>query len=244
MKHLTIASVLLLASLVAGCGPRHSSEFNTMALKPEMEVTCHQPGQVTVTVEIRQGDFLLYPVRLDSGDVLSATACDGTQQGLSVGGTSGNPIYETFFSLTSECTGPFIVAFSRANDVSAPDSRVSLPVSFKITSPQTGAQVPSGGSLHVAWDPALAGSLGVTGSCPGQNGTPVGIGYSTRLDVGSTALDIPVSDLIGGASLDTTQPCTILVSVEQVNNGQVDPAFGSGSITARQARLVEVSISP
>jgi len=236
MRLHVVISALLLVLFLTGCTAGTSGDYNTIALRPEIVVTSEGTGHATVSARIMRG---IQTVRLDSGDDLSASACGETHR-LSLG-IGANAVYEAVF--TPDCIGEYVVAFTRANDASSPNSTVSLPEGFEMTSPQAGTRVSPGDSLHVVWDAAGVWiDVGVSGSCQEQGNETRHIDHTMTVNTGSA--DIAVSDLIGSAPLGANETCAVTVSLERVSVGDVDPAFGGGSIVAKQVRSVEVEISP
>lgn len=131
--------------------------------------------------------------------------------------------------------GRYTVSLLRGSGKDALDSTVQIPASFDLLAPTAEAQLSrSSDPLIVEWHPGETDvyvELDVTTVCARE----VEHQYLTTLnsdegyaEIEPGAIDAP----------ELSGQCTTSVTVAKVQTGELDPAYASGSITARQVRSV------
>jgi hypothetical protein len=232
-----------LAALVAGCcgmcaETTSSENIRTHGLSETtiVEATDDQPTRVTVT--LRAGGPLsnLFP-SVAGGDRLEAG--NGTETvplAFSRGGLDA-PHYYGF--LPGDSAGRTIgVLLSRTGDVSATETRVTVPLAFTIASPAAGEHLSSARHVVVTWSPTAASTMdwGVSGDCVHTD-----LGHQ-HPDVGRIDLPLRAASAAEGGRPGT---CEVRLALERVEAGVVDPAFGEGgTIGAIQRRVRKFWYTP
>jgi len=226
---------------LAGCLSVDSADIATHGLYADLEVEATGDGQSLVSAELRVGGELSNVcVDLGGGDRLMASEGAVSRTLGRRSDVLGRIWYESLLPTDAEGT-EVRVALERPPElgVSAPDSAVTLPAGFAITSPGQGTSHSRAAALTVAWQPGRADPmrLEVSGFC-----------------IAPAFLAVPpwaVSFTIAGSqlrALDGTPPgdsCEVRVVLVRSRAGWVDPAYGEGgSFEARQVRGVTIVSTP
>ena len=174
---------------------------------------------------------------LVSGDAL--TASQGEESSEMQKNNLGSMVwYETQF-MSAAADTEFSIAFERAEDDNAPDSRVSLPAPFDLTVPAPDEEFfMSVDRISVAWNNTSDDvmKLTVSGSCF------FGISEELNTDEGVYVIEPTVLEPIDAGANET---CVATVSLTREREGSVDAAFGEGGVFAgRQSRSVEILVRP
>jgi hypothetical protein len=207
-----------------------------------MTVASDETGNTKTTVVLNVDTNATDFVTLSAGDSLAATANGSTTQPLAEDSILGEVDYVTSFAGESGGGTPYIVAFRRAKDASAPSSTCTLPVPFALQAPAAQASFSrSLNDITVTYAPSGSGdkmSYGVQGDCVA--------GVTAQSVAGDTgSIVIPKGSLIAGAQGSAQSGnCTMTITVTRQRSGAIDPHFAGGTIVAQQVRTVTVESLP
>jgi hypothetical protein len=232
--HLGFVSLLLSASLAAGCKQEvESTDIRTTGVYPVIDVTAEGSGTSRVLVKLKVGgpNSNTY-LDLTGPDRLTATGAGATKELDS----SGSVSYAATFA--TEAAGPFVVSFIRGpEDDSAPNSTVDLPEPFTIA-PLTTELSRATGDLVFTWTPGPAAGVidsSLYGSC-------IDTIIETIPDDGTATIS---HDRIHAHDGATTDSCSVTLTLARTDVGQVDPAFTEGGrVTATQIRAALFTSTP
>ena len=239
---LSVLFIFFLISLVGCTSP--SDNFNTNAIYIDATVVAERSGRTTVTVVFTaEGKTVM----LVSGDSLTVTAYGETKETRSNSSTI-SPKYTTTFQRID--ASEFIISLSRTGgDASAPSTSATLPDAFDIVSPTNNQTFTQQDTLLLTWtDTSMQTDIAIQGECQRRdNSTPAitrSINFSQTSIGGSTTLNI-LEQLLGDTMLVASEACTVNVVLATRQDGNVDPIYKGGSITAMQVRRIEnVTIIP
>lgn len=235
-KAIRLLALLAAGAALAGCSEDvDSDDVATDAVYASISVSATGDGTSSVYTSLRVGGsnsntFL----DLTDYDALIAFVND-TSKSMS---QSGNG-YVASFPFEAEDT-PYRVSFLRTPPPdgecagkSAPNSTVTLPAPFEITSPIQDAAVSRASALSLQWagsGEVDAMSFSVDGSCIQY--------YSDDIANDNGTFTIPANTLMVIGSADTA--CTATISVGRYRDGELDENYGEGgTIGARQTRAVQ-----
>lgn len=235
-KAIRLLALLAAGAALAGCSEDvDSDDVATDAIYASIFVSAPGDGTSSVSASLRVGGsnsntFL----DLTDYDALMAFVND-TSQGMS---QSGNG-YSTSFPYEAEDT-PYRVAFLRTPPpdgecagVSAPNSTVTLPAPFSITSPVQDEVISRGTAISLTWagsGEADAMSFTVDGTCIQS--------YADEIANDNGSFTIPADTIMVVGSDNAS--CTATLSVSRSRDGDLDENYGEGGvITARQSRAVQ-----
>jgi hypothetical protein len=228
--------VAVAAVSIVACTKVESSSIKTAGMSAQFSITADGSGKSFAVAALFVDDNITDRVDLSAGDVLSASAAGQTatlqrQNVLSI------LTYDGTLSVDAPGT-VFTIAFTRANDTSAPNSTCTLPDAFTPVAP-TGAKsrasddvvityAPSGSSDSMAWkatgDCIAAQSIQAIAGDPGTFTIPKGTLQSASMMAGT---------------------CNLAIQITRTRNGKLDPAYGhGGTITAIQSRSITFSSTP
>ncbi len=224
-------AILTLALGAVACGEDvDSTDVKTSGVYAIMSVTATGNGQSEVSMDLRVGGANSNThLDLKAGDQLTATVGTTTK----TLGQSGY-VYKTTFDAEAADT-KFVVAFTRANDTSAPNSSVTLPAPFTVAG--IGATVSRAEGLTATWakssDPM---SWRLDGDCLFLKSG------SMAADAGAVTLAPTDFSPLSGKE---TATCPAKLCLDRTRSGAVDPAYGEGgTATAVQSRCVSFSSAP
>jgi hypothetical protein len=224
-------SLALSASLAAGCKQEvESTDIRTSGVYPVIDVTAEGTGSTRVSVRLKVGGpasntFL----ELTGPDKLTATM-GGTPKDLD---SSGSVSYAATFP--TEAAGPVVIAFMRGPaDTSAPNTTVNLPAPFTLSLSATQVSRATG-SLAVTWTPPGSGNLDSS-----MSGPCIDLDLQTIPDDGTATIS---GDQIHARN--TTDACTVTLTLARTQSGEVDPAFTEGGdVDAHQIRSASFTSTP
>lgn len=245
-KILLSAFVAVTAAVLTGCAEVYSDAIRTSGFNANIDVEVGDTTTV-VSVDLATGSAVdSDSIVLTYGDRLRANL-GGSRQAM----VRQNVRYlANFNDATPGQT--VVVSLERQNDLSALNSRVTLPDRIEITAPGAGERYYAGEAITLAWSPNIPDKqvkISFKGKCTNSNGSlrPVYVSSIRTPDTG--IYSIPVSLIVNhhGSEwpLAPGVPCSIGVSLERVNYGVLDAAFGrGGSITASREKRINVTVIP
>ncbi len=225
--------------LGTGCQKVASSSVKTSGIYADLSVTASGTGAAEVRAALRVGGPLSNTfLDLDAGDSLSAAVNGSTYPLARTAAILSAVSY--IASVPVETPGTvFVIAFSRASEVSAPASSITLPAAFTISAPVASSSASRAANLDIKWNAAAQGDLidlRITGPCV----TPL-----TKLSqTDSGQITVTTADLKALNGKETSS-CEITVELSRKKAGIVDPAFGSGGTAfGIQKRSVKLTSTP
>ena len=258
MRHATLGLLAALAAAtIAGCDSSDSSDESSADLRTSEMVI---DGFVFATDDVTATVFayLYYPagqktVSLGGGDAF--TACVGSVcKPMAYPATPRGPSvmrYEATLPYVAETA--YTISFSRGDEVSAPNTAVTLPVSFTILTPAAGLTVTDGQAIDILWSPSgVERDTSVEGRahCDHPNGEKTdrsawlhfrsqdtgAITFNMNDIMSKTPVPLPGNPLVVG--------CRIELEVSTARRGIPDSAFQGGSITSGIVRSVALQYTP
>lgn len=231
-----------------GCAKTDSDNVRIKGIHASIGVAAEGNGNTTVSTTLKVGSGLGgTTLELASSDTLLAYA-NGITKVMRDNSSFLGASYTTTFPFDDEGT-EFRVEFDRSEGTSAPNSVVTLPAPFTITS-TPGATYAKNAIVSVTWEPAYTTDNMLVDywiTCPDSNGDS----YLATYTVGATdngQRDINVSEILNKASpgiKDSSKGCRLEITVIRRRFGELDPHYGEGgSIAAVQKRKISVNIAP
>jgi hypothetical protein len=228
----------------SGCTSIQSSDLKTAGMTATMTVAADGTGSTKATVALNVDNNPTDFVSLSSGDSLTATAGGSASRSLSQDTVLGEIDYVASFSGEGGTGTPYLVAFNRSTETSAPVSECTLPEPFEIVQPAPGASFSrSASDLTIAYAPAGSAdamSYSVQGSCVSQVS-----GQTVAGDPG--VIVIPKGTLVAASSGQggaQSGACQVSITVVRQRQGTLDPHFAGGTIVGEQVRGVMVGSVP
>ena len=245
IKHLVICAAII--SLI-GCAKTESDNVRVKGIHASIGVVAEGNGNTTVNTTLKVGSGLGgTTLELSSSDTLLAYA-NGVTRVMRDNSSFLGASYTTTFPFDDEGT-EFRVEFNRSEGTSAPNSVVTLPAPFSITS-TPGITYAKNAIVSVTWEPAYTTDDMLVDywiTCPGSNGNSYLATYTVGA-VDNGQRDITVSEILSKASpgiRDSSRGCTLEIKVIRRRLGELDPHYGEGgSISAAQKRKISVNIAP
>lgn len=228
------ACALTALVLLVGCETVHSKDIRTSGIKAGIRVIVDGNG-TTVSVLLSAGS--LTSIELDKGDSLTASG-GGAKITLKRSDFLGQETYNGVLSGVTMPGTEITVALDRkSSDTDAPHSTVRLPKPFHVSvAARTYSRSRDGIPLHVSTGVAEA-RVEAKGSCT-VGGAVAGILHGPPFVLPSGTL----------ASFDKSahapSRCDVTLTVWRIDNGSLDNAYESGSMTAERATSVVVRSAP
>jgi hypothetical protein len=233
------ALLVLAASLMVGCSQVDSDAIRTSGMYADLSVEADGSGGslTRATLKVGGNSSNTY-INLSAGDSL-VTRVGSTsypmvrQEALGVVWYQAVPPVDT-------ANAAFRVSLLRDDDVSAPNSDVTLPPPFTITGPAPGsAYSRTSQAVTITWSGSGAAdplTWQLTGDCiVSQSGNQVS-------DIGT--LTIPAGAIQPRANQGATS-CNAQIRFYRTRAGSVDPAYGEGGeLYARQTRFISIQSTP
>ena len=229
------------AFVAVACTKVESSSIKTAGMSAHINVTADGSGKATASASLNVDENLTDYVDLSAGDAFAATA-GGKTQGMGRNNVLNVITYTTDFNggLDAEDTA-YTIAFTRANDTSAPASTCSMPKPYAIKMPAAGAALSrTKDDLVLTWDAVGNDPMtyDVTGSC-----LKAVLQQSISGDTGT--LTIPKGTLVPSDPNHANDTCQGTIVLRRTRNGKLDPAYGhGGAIYAQQTRSLTISSTP
>lgn len=226
------APAALAAPALVACTNIDSDDLDTDAMQPTIQVRSTDGADgSSVSVVLHVGDSPTTFVELQGDDSLTASAGEET---VTLEGSELLGVVQYTGNLDTKTAGAVVtIAFTRTEEgkASAPDSNVTLTEGLALTAPAGGATASRAADLAIAWDSAASDDqvrVGWSGSCVVEGSRDVTAGQNTlTLEGGSIAKreqgeneEDPVPD-----------DCDVTLTVSRSRSGDIDPAFGGGSIS-------------
>lgn len=231
--------VLALAAWTAGCTTHESDEILTNGIYAAITAEAYGDGNTTVGATL----YLDNPASLDfvelvGDDQLVAWSDGGQDVVMSESSLFGATSYATVFGYDDAGT-TFHVGLNRSVDTGAPDSSMTLPDPFELTSP-TGDDLSRAADLTIEWDQADSGdqmSWTIDGPCLQRiSGTIDGDPGSATVDGGTVTV---------GDAYEPDATCEGTLEVWRTRPGELDPGYGQGgTIDANQVRRLTFNSVP
>lgn len=234
----TISSAIVLAASLLGCAEDVGSEnVRTGGLYAKYEALCSGNGTTEVEGQLRVGGKNGTWVQLNNGETLVASTPDDS---VTLEHEERGDKHFYLGNLNGEESVNINVALNRTEeDVDAPDSNVLLPEPFAADFDEFDQDdlIPRGNDIVVIWSNEASGDMNweISGSCIWTESG------STNDDGALTikAEDVRVQDL------DIGEDCEVTVTLERINEGDVDSEFGEGGeIVGIQRRAISYISTP
>jgi hypothetical protein len=238
MNRPSAAVLLSFACLVAGCSQVDSDAVRTSGMYADLSIEADGSGGTLTRASLRVGGSSSNTfINLSGGDAL-VTRVGAASYPMVRQEALGTVWYQAVPPVDSANTA-FRISLLRDNDISAPNSDVTLPAPFTITSPAPGSEFSRNSAVTITWSGAGAAdplTWQVTGDCIDSR-------YGNQAaDIGT--LTIPA----GGITPRTNQgaaSCTATIRFYRTRAGVVDPAYGEGGeLYARQTRFITILSRP
>lgn len=232
-----------------GAGALDSEDIKTSGIYAGISTISYGDNSTDILVHFKTGNHLgADDIKLSGGDSLTVTANGQTKV------PEWNYLlawYETSFNFNEGGT-EFRVSLDRREDEDMPDSIVTLPHKFNITSPDAGLMFVDGDNLTVTWGPVepdvpVKYKLSVT--CVDAEDERK---RDTVWDSGTLENDLgihifSISDFIDYAlndrGVNTNAPCLGEVEISKTRYGILDDNYGKGGyIVGEQIRTVAVTV--
>src|SRR6185369_8687145 len=230
--------LLCAALLLSGCGSTNSENVKSKAIHARIDVK-GENNSTRVDVGLTIGSASGTSLVISGPDSLKATARGVTQPLTKVNGLLGDVGYTTTFNFNQPGT-EIVVNLDRPDDTSCPNSRISMPDPFTITSPASLQVFTSQATLPVTWTPAGSGTVDmkISTRCTNAGGNEVNFSRTlTTADSGTAS--VPVSTILPTDSYNTAIPCTSDIEITRTATGTIDPNYNKkNSITGTQSRTV------
>lgn len=227
---------LALAGLVA-CENVDSSDVLTSGVYADITARASGDGETLVKTTLRVGGAASNTfLDLVDDDKLIATQAEQVEE-MERKTLLGSVWYQKSFAIDAADTA-FKVAFERTIDEGAPDSNLTLPAPFSVTSPAAATDFSrSADDIVLSWDGSGTDDLmvlNIDGGCikifhkelAGDTGS-----YTVAHDEIELARDAEEGD-----------SCDVTILLERRRAGQLDPGYGEGGqITGIQSREVKIN---
>ncbi len=231
--------VLGLVGGLGACQPVGSGAVMTASMYADLAVVSVNDGQSRVRATLRLGSTQTSTfVDLQPGDSLSATSGALTQPLDRTADLMGGFSYTGVFPGDAPGT-PFLIAFTRTSDVSAPSSKTTLPVRVTHLAAATGATSSRAKALPITWDAVSGGADLIDATIEGP--CVIGLLKLSQPDTGQ--LVVGPSDLKGLPD-NPQASCTIKLTIARKHAGTVDPAFGAGAFYGIQQSTISLTSNP
>jgi hypothetical protein len=228
--------------LFSGCGSTNSENIKSKAIHAKIEVK-GENNSTRVDVGLTIGSASGTSLVISGPDSLIATARGVSQTLTKVNGLLGDVGYSTTFNFNQPGT-EIVVNFDRPDDTGCPNSRISMPDPFTITSPASLQVFTSQSTIPVAWTPASTTSgtvdMKISTRCTNAGNNEVNFSKTlTTADNGTAS--VPVATILPTDTYDTTKPCTSDIEITRSATGTLDPNYGEGgTITGIQSRTITI----
>ena len=244
-----ICLVFLVVASLVGCGKTESENIDSKGVHAKINVVTEGDGTTDIKTRLKTGDG--YPfqddLKLSRGDRLVVYANGVSQEMSEINGLLGVS-YITTFPFDTEGL-EFRVAFERNTKVSAPNSIVTLPDAFTITTPADLVYADTD-IVTTTWTPANTPDrmlIVYRIECEDINNDHHFAAYAVYTD-DSGLRDMPVREILEKAphssQWDYSNGCSLEVEVVRKRRGDLDRNYGNGGrISGKQSRNVAASIA-
>lgn len=229
--------IILVATVFCGCSSTSSENVTTQGIHADIDVFANGSGTTVVDAELEVGSDGLgrTSLELSAGDTLTVMA-NGIQKTM----TEDSSVLGRFRYIASfdfdDAGTMFTVSFTRNNGVNAPDSNVTLPEGFIVTSPQSDDVFSQADNIPIVWTPSgtsIVPDIDVSLSCTTTSGIVFTATENVTLSSDTGVASLPVASVIPIGTLDTSRLCDGEVHFSRWRRGNLDPNYGEGgNITA------------
>jgi hypothetical protein len=233
---------ILCIAAISGCTSTSSENVTTQGIAADIDIFADGSGRtfVDVSLEVGSGGIGGTSLQLSPGDTLTVRA-NGIQKTMS----EDSSIFGAFSYFATfdfdDANTLFTVSLNRTNGTNAPNSNVTLPDGFNVTSPSISDVFGVGDTIPIVWSPAgtaIVPSLFVTLTCTLTSGlTSIDV-QPISLGTDSGIANLPVASVIPIGTLDTSRLCNGTIELSRWRSGSLDPNYGEGGqIDAEQAKV-------
>ncbi len=253
VRHVTIPLMAVVLLFTYGCTEVDSADLKTHGMYAKFSAV-DSGTSVAVEAKLSTGPLSTDTINLSSGDDFYATFAGETRRLPEYHAVLGEYAYKSTF-YTGGAEQQVTIDFQRQNEVSAPNSYVTLPPDFTITGPTAGTpySLSNNSTINVTWTPASSYRMGVkfSGACQTSLGSAMSFShyYSLPSDSGSYAIN--TNALLQSMVEGKDPPVTIIscgnITIEVTRNrsGTVDSNFGKGGyFTGTEQRSTYVVLNP
>jgi hypothetical protein len=236
IRNTTITTTLMTVTVgiaCVACNSLESGDLRTNGMEPDIVVRSNNTdANSKLNVNIHVGDSLNSFVDLDAPDVMTASVNGGAPTELSESNLLGATGYSMDIS-TKEPDTEVVVALARGEeDEGAPLSKVTFTEQLVLTSPGAGASFSRANDpIEVTFTSEASEDgvrVNVTGDCIDSIGLDVQAGdTSVTIEAGTIQKK---TDSDPEDENDIPDSCAITVSAVRTRTGELDPAYGGGSI--------------
>jgi hypothetical protein len=253
-RHFSVLALLLTMLFNIGCSKVDSADLKTHGFYADY--TARDNGSsVRVTANFSTSSFSNDTIKLSYGDNVAATLGGQTKGLIESTNIFGQYTYSATFN-TSGAEQTVTINFERLNDISAPNSTVTLPAAFSLSSPAQGTvyTITNNSAINVVWAPTSSATsmfVAFDGNCMTPTGaTSFGSGYRVQPDTGSYSITVNqlLQDFIAN---EKTPPASISscnsvnISLTRTVYGVIDSNFGKGGkFIGDENRSTYIRINP
>lgn len=253
-RYFAIPMILFTTFFNYGCSKVDSADLKTHGFYADYSARDYG-SSVRVTANFSTSSFSNDTIKLSYGDSVAATL-GGSIKGMT---ESTNIFGQYTYSATFNTSGSdqtVTIDFERLNDISAPNSYVTIPSAFSISSPanNTVYTKTNDSTISVVWAPVsstLATFVSFRGNCITPDGaTSFSTGQNVQANIGSYG--ITVGQLLQEFIANEKNPPASITSCSSVEieltrsaNGVIDSNFGQGGrFIGAQHRSTNIRINP
>ncbi len=250
MRYRIFPVLLLFSSIwtLSACDNVDSEDIRTSGIYAYFRASADNENQTYIFADLRTGPGLFADkIILSAGDTLKA-GMGPVEHTLS---RDGNNNYVTTFDINGS-DAEVIIGLDRANDTDAPNSRVTLPTGFAITTPGAAHVFNRGEDITITWDPSVSDkniNITIGGTCT-ASGTSQQLSFSRDVTLSDTGTYASAVDVVMNArgqldQFDTGKNCPGYIFLERKTDGTLDPNYGKGgSISASLSRRINIEFNP
>lgn len=248
-RRLPAALVLLLALIGTGCSQTSSENVTTQGIYADIRIVADGLGATVVIAQLEVGSGGPARTMLDlaPGDTLTVTANGIQKTMIKDKSLVGEISYGASFSFDDPGT-QFVVALTRNNGISAPNSNVMLPDGFTVMLPVSATVFGRGETIDVVWAPSatsIVPAVSITVDCILTTGIFISETRNLSPLTDSGTSSIAVDAVIPSGPIDESQLCEAKVNLARERYGNLDPNYGEGGfISAAQHKRGAFFVDP
>ncbi len=232
-------SCVVCIAVISGCSNTSSENVTTAGIAADINVVADGSGrtEVRVFLEVGSGGLGATSLRLGPSDSLTVLANGIQKTMIEDSSIFGQFSYTASYDFDDADTF-IVVSFLRVNGVSAPNSSVTLPAGFIVSSPTSNVAYGRNDNISIVWTPnitSIVPKIQVTLTCTQTNGIAITAFQNVALSSDSGIATLPVAAVMPIGELDTGRLCEGRVDLSRLRRGTLDPNYGEGGdITAEQ----------
>ena len=240
------AGILLLSLMLtamSGCGNPttvDSEVVDTRRIWAGVRYQARGNGVTRVNVELNEGSSSGNNLSLSANERLEVNA-NGTIIRLQEDQDLLDVDYEGTIPTDASST-PLVLTLFRADGSIVNGTRVDLPTTLDITSPENNQSMTVGDVVSLEWTPAIGGTieLATVTQCSGTTRAD----FRDISDTGALTIDTGTLPGVLDPAVDRNQGCRLIIDLTRERRGTLDPQFrGGGFVVATQTRSVEATLS-